>query len=402
MLALDFDDGTLILTEAGSKRRASLHVVQGRDRLRQHDPGGLEVLDATLADFCRALRRENHTLKRALTDPHLFSGIGNAYSDEILHAARLSPFKQTQAIGDEEVARLFDAVRTTLLGWSARLREETGDGFPEKVTAFREGMAVHGRYGQPCPVCGSPVQRVVYAANEANYCATCQTGGRLLADRSLSRLLRDDWPRTLEELETSRPKPRRWPLSSRPSEPAADCAQRPGKRPEAPYHSSMRTAARRSPPSSAVCCPPARWRRTRAVLRCGGDAEGGAPFVEADPRDPSRVVGFEVDVAALLAGGPRPHAAVRAGRVHQPRCGRRARRLRHRAERHRRPPGRRARLAVTRPVLRVPRGADGAAERRRAPDARWPTCAAGAWRRSARRWPPTSSSAPGRSTASCR
>jgi formamidopyrimidine-DNA glycosylase len=201
LLAIDFDAGTLILTEAGSKRRASLHVVQGRDALAQHDPGGLEVLAASLDAFAAALRRENHTLKRALTDPHVFSGIGNAYSDEILHAARLSPFKQTQAIGDDEVARLFDAVRATLTSWSARLREETGDGFPEKVTAFREGMAVHGRYGLPCPVCGSPVQRVVYAANEANYCATCQTGGRLLADRSLSRLLRDDWPRTLEELE---------------------------------------------------------------------------------------------------------------------------------------------------------------------------------------------------------
>ena len=208
LLALDFDAGTLILTEAGSKRRASLHVVQGRDALAQHDPGGLEVLDAGLDAFAEALRRENHTLKRALTDPHVFSGIGNAYSDEILHAARLSPFKQTQAIGDDEVARLFDAVRSTLTGWSARLREETGEGFPEKVTAFREGMAVHGRYGKPCPVCGAPVQRVVYADNEANYCATCQTGGRLLADRSLSRLLRDDWPRTLEELERRRaPKP---------------------------------------------------------------------------------------------------------------------------------------------------------------------------------------------------
>jgi formamidopyrimidine-DNA glycosylase len=204
LLALDFDAGTLILTEAGAKRRASLHVVQGRDHLRQHDAGGLEVLETTLADFSTALRRENHTLKRALTDPHVFSGIGNAYSDEILHAARLSPFKQTQGIDDDGAARLFDAVRTTLLGWSARLREETGDGFPEKVTAFREGMAVHGRYGQPCPACGSPVQRVVYAANEANYCATCQTGGRLLADRSLSRLLRKDWPRTLEELERRR------------------------------------------------------------------------------------------------------------------------------------------------------------------------------------------------------
>ena len=204
LLALEFDHGTLILTEAGSKRRASLHLVQGRAALTQHDPGGIEVLEARLEEFAQALRRENHTLKRALTDPQVFSGIGNAYSDEILHAARLSPFKQTQSIGDDEVARLFEAVRTTLVGWSTRLREETGAGFPEKVTAFREGMAVHGRYRQPCPVCGSPVQRVVYAANEANYCATCQTGGRLLADRSLSRLLRDDWPRTLEELERKR------------------------------------------------------------------------------------------------------------------------------------------------------------------------------------------------------
>ena len=207
LLAIDFDAGTLILTEAGSKRRASLHVVQGRDALAQHDPGGLEVLDAGVDAFAEALRRENHTLKRALTDPHVFSGIGNAYSDEILHAARLSPFKQTQTIDDDEVARLFDAVRSTLTGWATRLREETGEGFPEKVTAFREGMAVHGRYGKPCPVCGSPVQRVVYADNEANYCATCQTGGRLLADRSLSRLLRDDWPRTLEELERRRTPP---------------------------------------------------------------------------------------------------------------------------------------------------------------------------------------------------
>ena len=205
LLAIDFDTGTLILTEAGSKRRASLHVVQGREALAQHDRGGLEVLDASLEAFAEALRRENHTLKRALTDPHVFSGIGNAYSDEILHAARMSPFKQTQAIGDDEVARLFDAVRSTLTTWAARLREETGEDFPEKVTAFREGMAVHGRYRQPCPVCGSPVQRVVYADNEANYCATCQTGGRLLADRSLSRLLRDDWPKTLEELERRKP-----------------------------------------------------------------------------------------------------------------------------------------------------------------------------------------------------
>jgi formamidopyrimidine-DNA glycosylase len=204
LLALDFDHGTLILTEAGSKRQASLHVVQGRDALARHDPGGLEVLDSDLAGFAAALRRDNHTLKRALTDPHLFSGIGNAYSDEILHAARLSPFKQTATLSDEEVRRLFEATRRTLTQWIDRLQRETGDVFPEKVTAFRGGMAVHGRYGQPCPDCGSPVQRIVYASNEANYCASCQTGGRLLADRSLSRLLREDWPRTLDELERRR------------------------------------------------------------------------------------------------------------------------------------------------------------------------------------------------------
>ena len=201
LLALDFAHGTLVLTEAGTKRRASLHVVQGKEALSQHDPGGLEVLEADFAAFDEALRRDNHTLKRALTDPHLFSGIGNAYSDEILHAARLSPFKQTAGLTAEESRRLYDATRATLTTWMERLQEETGDDFPEKVTAFREGMAVHGRYGKPCPVCGSRVQRIVYADNEANYCVTCQTGGRLLADRSLSRLLREDWPRTLDELE---------------------------------------------------------------------------------------------------------------------------------------------------------------------------------------------------------
>lgn len=201
LLALDFEHGTLILTEAGTKRQASLHVVAGRQALAEHNPGGLEVLDADLETFREALRRDNHTLKRALTDPHLFSGIGNAYSDEILHAARLSPFKQSGSVTDEEVRRLYDATRSTLLEWTSRLQEETGESFPEKVTAFRDGMAVHGRFRQPCPVCGSPIQRIVYAANEANYCATCQTGGRLLADRSLSRLLRDDWPRTLDDLE---------------------------------------------------------------------------------------------------------------------------------------------------------------------------------------------------------
>jgi len=204
LLAIDFDQGSLLMTEAGTKKQASLHVVAGRAALAQHDRGGLEVLDADLPSFRAALQRDNHTLKRALTDPHLFSGIGNAYSDEILHAARLSPFKQTHSLSDQEIRQLYDATRSTLSKWIADLQRETGDDFPEKVTAFREGMAVHGRYGQPCPECGSPVQRIVYAANEANYCATCQTGGRLLADRSLSRLLKDDWPRTLEELERRR------------------------------------------------------------------------------------------------------------------------------------------------------------------------------------------------------
>jgi formamidopyrimidine-DNA glycosylase len=204
LMALDFDNGTLIMTEAGTKRQASLYVVQGRDALERHNPGGLEVLNIDLATFVEALCRENHTLKRALTDPHLFSGIGNAYSDEILHAARLSPFKQTSGLTEEEATRLFDATRSVLSSWIDRLQSETGNEFPEKVTAFREGMAVHGRYGKPCPVCGLPVQRIAYASNEANYCVTCQTGGRLLADRSLSRLLREDWPRTLEELERRR------------------------------------------------------------------------------------------------------------------------------------------------------------------------------------------------------
>jgi len=204
LLALDFAHGTLLLTEAGSTRRAALHLVRGREALAAHDPGGLEVLDSNFETFAAALRRENHTLKRALTDPHILSGIGNAYSDEILHAARLSPFKQTQTIDEAQLRQLYEATRRVLTDWTARLVAETGATFPEKVTAFREGMAVHGRYGQPCPVCHTLVQRVVYAANEANYCATCQTDGRLLADRSLSRLLREDWPKTLEDLERRR------------------------------------------------------------------------------------------------------------------------------------------------------------------------------------------------------
>jgi len=204
LMAIDFEHATLVMTEAGTKRQASLYVVQGRDALERHDPGGIDVMQIELATFAEALHRENHTLKRTLTDPHVFSGIGNAYSDEILHAAKLSPFKQTSGLSDEEISRLFDATRSVLAAWIDRLQSEAGDEFPEKVTAFREGMAVHGRYGKPCPVCGSPVQRIAYASNEANYCVTCQTGGRLLADRSLSRLLREDWPRTLEELERRR------------------------------------------------------------------------------------------------------------------------------------------------------------------------------------------------------
>jgi len=198
LAAFDFPNGTVLLTEAGTKHRASLHILRGAAALAAHDPGGLDVLAATLEQFRSALTRESHTLKRALTDPHLLDGIGNAYSDEILHAARLSPLRLTGRITPEESERLFHAVRHTLSSWMARLRAETGEAFPEKVTAFRDGMAVHGRFRKPCPVCGSPVQRIRYAENEVNYCATCQTGGRLLADRSLSRILKQDWPRSLD------------------------------------------------------------------------------------------------------------------------------------------------------------------------------------------------------------
>ena len=201
LAAFDFENGTLLLTEAGSKRRASLHLVAGRDALAEFERGGLEPLDADRTDFVARLRLESHTLKRALTDPRLFSGIGNAYSDEILHRARLSPLRLTGRLTDEEAGRLHQATRAVLSEWTERLRRETGEGFPEKVTAFREGMAVHGRYRQPCPDCGTPVQRIRYAENETNYCPSCQTEGRLLADRGLSRLLREDWPRSLEELD---------------------------------------------------------------------------------------------------------------------------------------------------------------------------------------------------------
>jgi formamidopyrimidine-DNA glycosylase len=209
LVAFDFETGTLLLTEASTQKRASLHLVRGRVGLKAFDRGGLEVLGAKLPEFREVLERENHTLKRTLTDPRLFSGIGNAYSDEILHRARLSPVRLSRQLKPAESQALYKATRATLSEWTDRLREETGDGFPEKVTAFREQMAVHGRYRKPCPRCGAPVQRIVYAQNETNYCAPCQTGGRLLADRALSRLLKDDWPRTLEELEERRslPKP---------------------------------------------------------------------------------------------------------------------------------------------------------------------------------------------------
>jgi formamidopyrimidine-DNA glycosylase len=200
LASFEFPAGTLYFTEAGSKKRASLTLVRGADALRALDPGGLEPLDATFEAFHGVLRRENHTLKRSLTDPHLFSGIGNAYSDEILHAARLSPLKLSRSLSEAEARRVFDATRATLVLWIDRLRTRAGGQFPEKVTAFHDDMAVHGRFRQPCPVCGSPIQRIVYAENECNYCAVCQTGGRLLADRSLSRLLKDDWPASIDDL----------------------------------------------------------------------------------------------------------------------------------------------------------------------------------------------------------
>jgi formamidopyrimidine-DNA glycosylase len=204
LAVFDFSTGSLSLTEAGSKRRAALYLVRGEAALREHDPGGLEVLDADLDAFRAAIVRENHTLKRLLTDPTILSGIGNAYSDEILHRARLSPVKLSRQLSDEESARLYAAARQTLTDWVERLRRDAAGEFPEGVTAFREGMTVHGRYGKPCPVCGLPVQRIVHAENETNYCARCQTGGKLLADRALSRLFREDWPRTVEALEARR------------------------------------------------------------------------------------------------------------------------------------------------------------------------------------------------------
>jgi formamidopyrimidine-DNA glycosylase len=211
LAAFEFSSGTLVWTEAGSQKRASLHLAAGENGLREVDPGGLELLECSLEEFAAELRLENHTLKRSLTDPRWFSGIGNAYSDEILWAAKMSPTALTQKMKDEDVARLFEAVRATLTEWVSRLRAKTGEGFPEKVTAFRAEMAVHGKYKQACPRCGSAIQRIKYASNETNYCATCQTGGKLLADRAFSRLLREDWPRTLEELEMKMGKKRDLP-----------------------------------------------------------------------------------------------------------------------------------------------------------------------------------------------
>jgi formamidopyrimidine-DNA glycosylase len=204
LVGFDFDHGTLMFTEASKRRRASLHIVKGAAALAAFDRGGLDVFSASATDFAQAMRAENHTVKRALTDPTVLDGIGNAYSDEILHRARMSPFVQTGKLDDTDLARLHVACVDVLTEWTSRLRAQVGDGFPDEVTAFRPEMAVHGKYRQPCPVCGSPVQRIVYASNEANYCATCQTGGRLLADRALSRLLKENWPKTLEELEERR------------------------------------------------------------------------------------------------------------------------------------------------------------------------------------------------------
>jgi formamidopyrimidine-DNA glycosylase len=206
LAAFDFEHGTIVFTEASTKKRASLHVVQGESALAEHHRGGVEPLEASLSEFAEALRRENRTLKRALTDPRLVSGIGNAYSDEILHRARLSPVRRTDQLREQDVERLFDATQRVLVEWTERLRAEAASGFPEKVTAFREGMAVHGRYQQPCPACGTAVQRIRFAENEVNYCPRCQTEGKLLADRALSRLLKSDWPRSIEELEERRGK----------------------------------------------------------------------------------------------------------------------------------------------------------------------------------------------------
>jgi len=254
LAAFDFPTGTLIFTEASPKKRASLHLVAGRAALAEFDRGGLDVFDASAAAFAERLRSERHTIKRALTDPTLFDGIGNAYSDEILHAAKLSPFRMTSSISDAEIATLHDACVGTLRWWTQRLRDEVGDGFPDKVTAFRPEMAVHGKFGQPCPVCGTKVQRIVYADNEANYCPTCQTEGRLLADRSLSRLLKEDWPRSLEELDERRAQ-RIAPPAIAPAAPPTSAPKR-SRGAKAALTAPAAPSAPAAPPSPSAAAPP--------------------------------------------------------------------------------------------------------------------------------------------------
>lgn len=281
---VDFENGTLLLTEAGTKKRATLHAVRGEAALLAHDPGGVDPFACDEAEFAALLTRERHTLKRTLTDPHVFSGIGNAYSDEILHAARLSPVQMTTNLAPEEIARLFAATRETLRAWTERLRVQTGDAFPEEVTAFRPEMAVHGKFKQPCPVCAAPVQRIVHAENETNYCARCQTGGRVLADRALSQLLRKDWPRTLEELEERRP-------SMRAARPVAPAQPAPTPKPAAaePKRALTWDGARGIPgvqaPASkdpAASADP----RSRGASREIPSSRSGAPRRSRRPRTP--------------------------------------------------------------------------------------------------------------------
>ncbi len=278
LAAFDFPTGSMIFTEASPKKRASLHLVRGADGLAAFDRGGLDTLAASPAQFAARLRSERHTIKRALTDPTVLDGIGNAYSDEILHRARMSPFRLTTALDDAEVAALHAATVATLTWWTTHLRAEVGAGFPDKVTAFRPEMAVHGKYGQPCPACGDPVQRIVYAANEANYCATCQTGGKLLADRSLSRLLHDDWPRTLEELEERRrgapATPAPPPASSEGGPATAEAPAAPARRPPRP---PSRPAARSPSPATPRS-------RTRATAPGPGRASPPGPDTTSRPR----------------------------------------------------------------------------------------------------------------------
>jgi formamidopyrimidine-DNA glycosylase len=266
LAGFDFAHGTLIFTEASKKKRASIYLVRGRAGLAEFDRGGLDLYAATAADFAAVLRSENHTIKRSLTDPTLIDGVGNAYSDEILHRAKMTPFRQTRQMDDEEIARVHVAAKSVLTEWTDRTRAEVGDGFPDKVTAFRPEMAVHGKFGKPCPVCGDPVQRIIYADNEANYCATCQTGGKLLADRGLSRLLKDDWPRSLEELEDRKARaraataPMPSPMPSPSPSPSPSLSPSPSPSPS-PAPKKARTAKAKAEPAAAAPAKPARVRR---------------------------------------------------------------------------------------------------------------------------------------------